>query len=128
MTFSACGTFVSATRRTSGADDVEHVAHEPDDRVRAGLVDRLGARLLPHEPHGVEPDEVRVAADVGEQHAQRLEQHARLAVVEVELVGPERRPQVDLVAVGPLERREQRRRARAAHVRQVVARRAGSMK
>ncbi len=88
-----------------GGDVVEHRAEDLHDGVGLGQVDRRAARVLPEERDGVEADRLGTVIDVAQQHLGHRHQHGRVAVLEVDLVDRERRPDPlvaadALVAVG----------------------------
>ena len=97
---------------------VEHVAEELDQLVGLGEVDAGGARLLPEVGHGVHPEPVGTPLDVGQHDLQHPQQHLRVVVVQVHLVGTKRGPDPARARRG-LEAGQQRGRPGTGHHRQV---------
>ena len=84
-------------------DLVETGAEELHDGVGLGEVDRGRALLLPEERHGIESDRVGAGGDVRQEHVGHPHEHGGVPVVEVDLVGRERRPHRRRRAVGTNE-------------------------
>ena len=80
-----------AQEHDAGAHDLADHAHHAHDRVDLGEVAAVGAELLPDVGHGVDADDVHALVGQVEEVVHHLVEDARVAIVEVPLVGVELR-------------------------------------
>ena len=93
---------------------VDHVAKQLYHHVGLRQMNARRADFFPQIGDCIEANDVGPVPDVIEQDAHHFGQHIRIGVVEVDLIGAERRPQVTNAPRG-FERGEQRRASRAHH-------------